>query len=251
VWQGGDVHPVLILSALPEEIGALRDAMLGSEPVTVAGHEFWSGTVDGSLVVAATVGIGKVSATIATTLAISRWAPRAILFAGVGGSLDEAVRIGDVVVAERVVAHDTGTLGPNGLERYQPGHVPFLNPTARFGYTPPDALLERARDALADIDLAPVLGRTPGLLFGIVASGDQFVNDERVRRRLHEDLGALVAEMEGAAVAQTAERFDVPCIVVRAVSDLAGSGAPIDFARFVEGVVPNTVSVLRALLALL
>jgi adenosylhomocysteine nucleosidase len=75
--------------------------------------------------------------------------------------------------------------------------------------------------------------RTPSVHFGPVVTGDCFINSERTRRRLHETYGALAAEMEGAAVAQVAERFGgLPFINVRCLSDLAGSDSHVDFAAF-------------------
>ncbi|MEA3511134.1 MAG: 5'-methylthioadenosine/adenosylhomocysteine nucleosidase [Actinomycetota bacterium] len=242
---------VLIMSALPQEIAALRSLMSGIESVEVGGRQFHRGVIDTHNVVLTTVGIGKVNAAMVTTLALSQFEFRAVLFTGVAGSLDEAVGIGDVVVGERVVPHDTGVLGSAGLDRYQSGHVAFLNPTDRFGYTAPREFVDRLRESLSDFRPVPVLDREPRVIFGTIATGDQFVNDEGVRRDLHVDLGARAVEMEGAAVAQIAEHFEVPCLVIRSVSDLAGSESEIDFVRFVDEVTVNSVAVIRIVLGLL
>lgn len=239
------------MSALPEELAALYASMKSVEDVEVGGHEFHRGVIDSHDVVVATVGIGKVNAAMVATLALNRFSFRAVLLTGVAGSLDETVGIGDVVVAERVVPHDTGVLGSEGLDRYQSGHIAFLNPTDRFGYAPPPGLIDRLRGPLCSLRLTPVLGREPRVVFGTIATGDQFVNDEAVRKSLHEDLGAHAVEMEGAAVAQIADYFGVPCLVIRAVSDLAGGEAAIDFVRFVDEVTVNSVEVIRVVLDLL
>ena len=225
--------------------------MKGVEDVEVGGHEFHQGVIGSHDVVLATVGIGKVNAAMVATLALEHFEFRAVLFAGVAGSLDEAVGIGDVIVAESVVPHDTGVFGGEGLDRYQSGHIAFVNPTDRFGFTPSPDLLDRLREPLATLRLMPVLGREPRVVFGTVATGDQFVNDEGVRRSLHADLGAQAVEMEGAAVAQVAEHFGVPCLVVRAASDLAGAESAIDFVQFVDDASANSVRVIRVVLDLL
>ncbi|MFV9672334.1 MAG: 5'-methylthioadenosine/adenosylhomocysteine nucleosidase [Acidimicrobiia bacterium] len=239
------------MSALPQEIAALHASMSGVESVEVGGHQFHRGAIETRDVVLATVGIGKVNAAMVTTLALGHFEFGAVLFTGVAGSLDEAVGIGDVVVGERVVHHDTGVLGSDGLDRYQSGHVAFLNPTDRFGYTAPSEFVDRLRESLSTLRLAPVLDREPRVIFGTIATGDQFVNDEDVRRDLHVHLGAHAVEMEGAAVAQIAEHFDIPCLVIRSVSDLAGSESEIDFVRFIDEVTINSVAVIRIVLGLL
>jgi adenosylhomocysteine nucleosidase len=239
------------MSALPQELAALHASASGAEVAEIRGHEFHRGVIGSHDVVMASVGIGKVNAAMVATLALDHFDVRAVLFTGVAGSLDETIGIGDVVLAERVVPHDTGVLGSDGLDRYQSGHIAFLNPTDRFGYVPPPELLDRLRGPLSALRLKPVLDREPRMVIGTVATGDQFVNDEAVRRSLHADLGAHAVEMEGAAVAQIAEHFDVPCLVIRAVSDLAGRESEIDFARFVVEVAVNSVAVSRVVLDLL
>ena len=86
-------------------------------------------------------------------------------------------------------------------------------------------------------------------MFGTVATGDQFVESEAERERIHATFGALAAEMEGAAVAQVAEHFRVDCLIIRALSDLAGSGSEIDFDRFLSEVSANSIRVVRVVLS--
>lgn len=245
---GGMDRPVVVMSALAGELGLLRAEMTDGRKVHAGGHRFEVGTIGGFDVVVTSVGVGKVNAAMVATLAIDHFAPREVLFTGVAGAVDPVLGIGDVVVAEHVLHHDTGVFGPDGFAIYQSGHVPFFNPTDTIGYRPSLELLDRARSAGADLRLGSVLGRVPNLVFGTVATGDQFIQSEEERRRLHETLGAQVAEMEGAAVAQVAEHFGIDHLVIRAVSDRAGVDSAIDFARFLEEVSVNSASVVLGLL---
>lgn len=239
-------RPVLIISALPSELAVLRASMVDSEQIDVAGHEFvrgWIGTRD---VVTTVAGIGKVNAAMTATIAIVHFHPSTVLVTGVAGAIDDTLNIGDVVVAERALHHDAGVLESDGFRVYQSGHVPFLNPTEQLGYQPSDELVRKVRETLASLELSPVLGRPPRVVFGTVATGDQFLQSETERLRLHETLGAHAAEMEGAAVAQVADHFDVDHLVIRAVSDLAGSDSAFDFTRFLDDVSVNSAQVVRA-----
>ena len=215
-------QPILILSALADELGALHRSMTGAGEVVVGGRSFRVGSIDEVDVVVGAVGVGKVNAAMVAALAMERFAPRLLLFTGVAGGLDPALQIGDVVVAERVVQHDT---------------------------VPSPARLERAGAALDGVEFDRVLGRAPRVVFGVVATGDRFIESERERARIHEMFGAHAAEMEGAAAAQVAESFGVDCLVVRVLSDLAGSGSDVDFDRFLSEVSVNSIKVVRALLS--
>ena len=222
--------------------------MLESEAVTFGGHGFHVGMLDSREVVLTAAGIGKVNAAMVATLALDHFQPRVAIFTGVAGAVDDSLSIGDVVVAEHILHHDTGILESEGFRVYQSGHVPFLNPTEELGYRPSDDLLDRVRRRLAHIGLSPVLGEQPAVVFGTVATGDQFVESDTERRRLHTTLGAQAVEMEGAAVAQVAGHFGVDHLVVRAVSDLAGSDSVFDFERFLDEVAVNSAEVVLAVL---
>lgn len=240
--------PILILSALGEELGELSAAMVGAREVEAGGHRFSVGSIDGVGVVVGAVGVGKVNAAMVATLAIDRFSPRLLVFTGVAGGVDPALSIGDVVVADRLVQHDTGIAGLDGFQPYQPGHLPFFNPTDGSDYRPPQALLEQVRAALGGVQFEAVFDRTPDVVFGTVATGDQFIESEADRIWIHATFGARAVEMEGAAVAQVAEHFEVNCLVIRALSDLAGAGSEVDFERFLSEVSINSIKVVRALI---
>lgn len=239
------------MSALAAEQAALVDEMTAVSEERLAGHRFRSGTIGANEVILTAAGVGKVNAALVATLAIDHFQPATVVFTGVAGGLDESLQIGDVVVGELVAHHDTGVLEPDGLHVYQSGHIPFFNPTDRFGYRPSPSLLAHARAAAAQTELVPVLDRAPRIAFGTIVTGDQFVHAEAERARIAGTTGAQAVEMEGAAVAQVAEHFGVDHLVIRALSDLAGGDSPVDFARFLDEVATNSsrlvLSVLREL----
>ncbi|HEY0227158.1 MAG TPA: 5'-methylthioadenosine/adenosylhomocysteine nucleosidase, partial [Mycobacterium sp.] len=65
---------------------------------------------------------------------------------------------------------------------------------------------------------------------------------------LHNEFGGLAIEMEGGAVAQVCEAFEIPWLVIRALSDLAGAGSGLDFNVFVAEVAVSSARVLLHLL---
>lgn len=67
----------------------------------------------------------------------------------------------------------------------------------------------------------------------------------------HDDFGALAIEMEGGALAQVCEAFDIPWLVIRALSDLAGADSGVDFNLFAEEVAISSARVLLRLLSTL
>ena len=223
----------------------------------MAGVPFSVGLLDGHRVVLSQAGMGKVNAALVATLLADRFECRAIAFSGVAGGLDPELQIGDVVIADRTVQHDAGVIEDATLQVYQAGHVPFINPTAEFGYSADPDLLARVRahlDGFMPTPLSRTAGggdRPPRIAYGTVLTGDQYLDCALTRDRLHADLGGHAVEMEGAAVSQVCESFGIPWLVIRALSDLAGTQSRFDFTAFVDEVASQSAAILRHLLPVL
>jgi len=67
---------------------------------------------------------------------------------------------------------------------------------------------------------------------GRVASGDLFVAEKSAKERIIGRTNAICTEMEGAAIAQTAYRNNVPFVILRAISDKADDSAEMDYPTF-------------------
>lgn len=244
--------PIGLIAAIPEEAAHLRDGT--GAVVRVGGLAFETTTLDGSPVVIVETGIGKVNAAVTATLLAERFGCRALLFGGVAGGLDPAHRVGDVVIGTTVVQHDYGALVDGGLLTYQPGTIPFPGEDRAHGYHLSPTAAAALADVVRDLRLPPlpaaVAGdapRRPSVSLGRILTGDTFVNDEAARARLHATFAAQAVEMEGGAIAQVAERFGIPWVVVRCLSDLAGSSSHVDFRAFLPVAAANAAAVVRAI----
>jgi adenosylhomocysteine nucleosidase len=250
--------PLGIICAMPEEIAALMGDMVDVQRRELAGREVLTGQLFGRRVAMIESGIGKVAAAMTATLLLDSFRCRALLVCGVAGGIDPELMIGDLVVAHRLIQHDYGRLQSDGIMPFRPGVPPFGPGRKDYGFELPEALVDRIRTALDGFDLprlpADLTGdnaRAPIIRIGTIVSGDQFINDEDARRRLQFEFGAHAVEMEGAAVAQVAEAFGVPAIVIRSLSDLAGSESHLDFGKFVAAVAPTAARVVERLVPVL
>ena len=246
-----------LICAIPQERNDLKAALEGDETVTIGGLDFDHGRLDGHDIILAEAGIGKVNTAMVATLLASRFDAHLLAFSGVAGGLDPDLAIGDLVIAERAIQHDCGVIENDRLAPYQAGHVPFFNPTEQMGYVPEPGMLGRIRSALAGLDFAPLAteaggsGKRAQIAFGPILAGDQYIHCETTRERLHQRFGAKAVAMEGGAMAQVAERFRLPWLEVRALSDLAGADSRFDFSRFVEAVAERSATVFRRILTVL
>jgi adenosylhomocysteine nucleosidase len=69
---------------------------------------------------------------------------------------------------------------------------------------------------------------------GRVVSTDRVVTSATEKRRFAQTTGAIGLDMESAALADEAQRAQVPFVVVRAVSDLLDEDLPLDFNLFLR-----------------
>ena len=203
-------------------------------------------------------GIGKVNSALVATLLLDRFGCRSVLFTGVAGGLDPSLQIGDVVVAERLIQHDYGAISDRRIRRFRPGVPPFGEPNGQIAYHLDPTLRAALAAAFEGIELPPLPadanggpGRAPLVRFGTVLSGDQFINCVATREELFATFAAQAVEMEGAAVAQVAERYGAPCVVVRCLSDLAGAESHVDFRAFLAVAAETAARVVRRLISVL
>jgi adenosylhomocysteine nucleosidase len=230
---------IAILTAIPEEIAAFGAHFVETGHERVAGIAIHHGTLDGRRVALAESGIGKVNAALAAAILLDRFGCAGIIFSGVAGGLDPALAVGDLVIASSAVQHDYGAYVAGAFETYRAGALPFPQFRGPLGYDADPALLERARLALAGAD---------GTHFGPILTGDAYIGCAATRRRLFAGFAGRAVDMESGAVAQVAEAFRVPWLIIRALSDLAGEDSQIDFQSFVHAAADRAS---RAVLAVL
>jgi len=231
-----------VLGAMEEEIARLRERLTHVREETVARIRVFRGSFDGTEIILAQTGIGKVSAAICTQMIIDRYGADRLLFCGVAGGLAPNMQPGDIVVASHLIQYDMD-LTAFGRRL---GEIPGLG---RLLECDP----ELVQLAAAAFDDAFPGEDAPNLMIGTVASADRFIKDRDEQRRLQREFSALATEMEGAAAGQTCYVNDVPFVVVRAISDGASQSAQDEFssnlsraaangARLMEKLIPAAVA---------
>jgi adenosylhomocysteine nucleosidase len=239
----GRAAPIGILCAMEEE-QALLVAELGDPPALPGGGlEARRGFLDGHSVVIAAAGVGKVRAATTAALLVERHGCRSLVLTGVAGGLAADLAIGDLVIAERVIDIDYGRRTDAGRVVYQPGSLPLPGVVPDPGYRLPAALATRVREQLQTTGLRATLGT--------ILTGDAFLASAIRRDELAARWSALAIEMEGSAVCGVAERFGLPWLVVRAISDRAGDESVIDFRTFLATAAGSSARLVRSLLPVL
>ena len=209
-----------IIGAMESEVQNLIARMEGVTYREKAGRRFAVGRLSGKEVVVVQSGIGKVAAAITAQMLIDECEVDALLNTGMAGGLDPRLAVKDLVIATAALQHDFDLTAFGHVKGFLYGEDD-QKPTL---FAADEALCQKARAAAAQV--LPVGSKA---IDGIVASGDIFVDDSALKAELRDGFGAAAAEMEGAAIAQTAVANGVPFVILRTISDLAEHQANVSF----------------------
>lgn len=222
-----------ILVAMEEEIKRLTEEITDETITTIANQTFYDGLLHNKPVTIVRSGIGKVNASIATTLLIQEFKVDGVINTGSAGGIGEGLTIGDLVISTELAYNDTD----NRIFGYTFGQIPQM-PARFYSDRSLQAMIEKAAKNVK----WPVQS-------GLIVTGDSFISSEEEISRIKEFFPeVLVTEMEGAAVAQTCLQFDVPCAVIRAVSDTADEEAEVSFDEFVVLAGKHSAELVMALI---
>lgn len=209
-----------IIGAMEEEVALLKENIENPKLQTIAGYEFISGTMKGKDVVLLRSGIGKVNAAMSTAILLQEFKPDVVINTGSAGGFDPNLHVGDIVISSEVRHHDVDVTAFG----YEYGQVPQMPPAFKAD----EKLMKIAADCAKRINEIQVVK-------GLIATGDSFMSDpERVESIRHKFQDLQAVEMEAAAIAQVAHQFNIPFVIIRALSDIAGQESNISFDQFLD-----------------
>lgn len=225
-----------IIGAMEEEVTILKNKLTQLSEISVAHVKFYTGILKDREVVITQSGIGKVNAAISTTLLINKFKPDIIINTGSAGALDESLNVGDVLISDDVKYHDADATAFG----YEYGQVPQM-PVAFQSSKP---LIEKVSHVVQQQQ------QQLTAKVGLIVSGDSFIGSVEQRQKIKKAFpNAMAVEMEATAIAQTCYQFNVPFVVVRAVSDLANGEAEMSFEAFLEKAAVSSSQTVEALVS--
>ncbi|MDR2542614.1 MAG: 5'-methylthioadenosine/adenosylhomocysteine nucleosidase [Treponema sp.] len=214
-----------IIGAMEKEVDLLCKSM-GNFTVKKTGEfEFFSGKIEGKDVTVLRCGIGKVNAAVGCALLIETFKPGCVINTGSAGGVNPKLKVGDAIISTGLVYHDVDVTAFN----YAPGQIPGQPQI----FPVEEKLVKTAEDAVDELKREKVLPDSFNHRRGLIGSGDIFMHEpQRITnvRSIFPDIDAV--EMEGAAIAHCCKLFSVPALVIRALSDIAGTESPMSFEEF-------------------
>lgn len=184
--------------AMQSEADILLSEMQIDKKLTFGNKNVFIGTAYNKELALCVCGVGKVNAALGAQLLISAFHVDKLLNFGVAGGLNSSTKLCNVYQIEAAVQFDFDLVDLNGTK------IGTLNEYEE-NYLPTQALNNFEKRKLG--------------------TADRFNDSPIDYKLLTDELNADIRDMEGGAIVQAAHAAQLPIYMVKAISDVAGSGS--------------------------
>ncbi len=212
-------RPVLIEGAMSVETEWMIEALAHPREERIGGWRFVSGDYQGTPVVVAVTSVGMSNAAAVTALGIERFHPVAVINQGTAGGHNPVLHVRDIVVGARSfdasawISHQEAS-GADGR------HVVFYRYDEAMGTVTGEAHYIPADATLLAVAMECAKGYRNGrVIQGTMATSNSWNRQMARIQFLYEQTGSSCEEMETFAAAVVCQRFGVPFVGIRVISN--------------------------------
>lgn len=196
---------VAIIGAMDVEIEEISDNLSNINVWVQDDFKVTTGILGKYRIVLSKSGVGKVNSSTTTQFIIDKFKPRYIINIGIAGGLTPDLKIGDTIIADKMIQYDFDLTALGKPKGYMDDGSGTDKPTIYYSNKP---LVDKF------VQYKELIKRT-----GTIATGDVFVIDAKIKSDIQKEFGADAIDMESAAIVQTAKRNNIPVVVLRTISD--------------------------------
>lgn len=223
-------RPIVIMVAMQSEMDYLLEKLQNIKCEKVNKYEFYEGTMKDYPVVICHFHIMSFNAAIATTIAITKYNPIAIINEGCSGSHSKDIRRNNIIIGEKCIniisaktPHKSEHEGSNSLDWELVSFFEEKDDELEY-QTADKTLLELCKTIQFEKEK---------VYFGTLGSGDVWNNETDKIMHLNKKYGTLCEDMESIALYYTANTFNIPVIGIRFISnnELIGEAYDTNFQK--------------------
>lgn len=203
---------ILIQGALDIELEYILNSLNNKRYVNISEYEFCEGTIDNIRIVVSKTLVGTINATTATCIGIINFNPNIVINQGIAGSHTETLHIGNIVIGEKCCNINSYNMP---LKNKGEGSNPFeweLNKRAKD--------IQYANLQLVDILEKSLISNNKKHVYrGILGSGDLFSREYDRIVWINNIFNNLCEDMESIGVYSVCNKFNIPCVGIRIISN--------------------------------
>lgn len=202
---------ILIQGAMNIETEYLINNLEQKERKEVSGYEFYEGKIGKTKVIISKTEIGTINSAAATIIGLTNFSPDIIINQGIAGAHKEEIHIGDIVIGEKCCNINVYEMPAKDKDE---GSNPFLWQVSK-----------REKNQYADKALVQCIQKfleanyNEKVYIGTLGSGDVFNREIDRINWINSKFGNLSEDMESIGTYSICNRFNVPCVGVRIISN--------------------------------
>ncbi len=203
---------ILIQGAMDIEIEYFLSKLQNRKDRIIAGYEFYEGSINGVEVVISKTLVGTINSTMATTIGVINFRPNIVINQGIAGAHRIDLHIGDIVIGEKCC----------NINAYKMPSKNMGNGSNPFEWEPN----KRARDIQnSNLQLVNIIEKSlksnslNKIYTGILGSGDVFNKEIDRINWINSTFGNCSEDMESIGTYSVCNKFNIPCIGIRIISN--------------------------------
>lgn len=200
---------IAIIGAMESEIVFYKKNIKNINIKNIFNHEFFIGTIGNVDVVVVKCGIGKVSSSIVTSLVINEFNPKLIINTGIAGGTDP-LTTGSIFIANKYVYGDFDLT----IFNYPKGQVPGCD----HYFVVDNNYNNLFKQYLNDNKLK--------FNEGLIVTQDSFIT--KLSQLDAFEKYNVATDMEGASMAHTCQKYNIPFFSIRIISDIIESNSQVE-----------------------
>lgn len=224
-----------IIVAMQEELDEILNIMQRIEKKEIYDIIFFEGIIEDNHIIVVKSGVGKVNAARTTQILIDKLNVKYIINVGSAGALNPILNIGDIVIADKLIQHDFDITAFEHEKGYITGVGDYI--------CCDNELVDKFKNVTKNMK-----DETYKITTGIIASGDIFCTEIKMKEKIYSKFNAQCVEMEGAAIAQVCYLDKIPFVVIRSISDTPNGDNAIVFDEFVKLASKRCAQILKEFL---
>lgn len=218
---------ILIQGAMDIEIEYLLGILDNRKDKIIAGYQFAEGNINDISVVISKTSIGTINSTIATTIGIVNFNPDIIINQGIAGAHIIDLHIGDIVIGEKCCNINAFDMPPKDRLK---GSNPFEWKPSKY-----TSDIQSSDLKLVDIIEESLKSNSSNKVYrGILGSGDVFNREIDRINWLNTTFKNYSEDMESIGTYSVCNKFNVPCIGIRIISNNEILLEKLDKAKAIE-----------------
>lgn len=220
-----DKKVIAIIAAMDEEVNEIKKIMNDQTCIEKRGIKIIIGNIEQNECLLVKCDVGKVNSARITQFIIDNYNIKYIINVGSSGAINSELNIGDIVIADKVVQYDFDI----SVFNHKKGYIPNVGNFVKLD----NYLIEKSNDILKIIIENDELENVK-IKIGTIATGDTFCTDIQQKRYIYNEFNADAVEMEGGAIAQVSYLSNIPCLIIRSISDTPNGSNSITFDQFLK-----------------